>query len=182
MSGLVALAGPILVLTGVLSDSSKITEAMMQKYIEFYYPTTSGTMYEIAFRWGTYVITTGAGPDEELHKDSKPYRGYITMRAFIREGSAQKGFPIYLITPDGSVWTHEETPDIPAETSRDEVTVEKTKYGTSTETVTIRSGLEPIVGHFKANRKTWKLYGKVERAEGGSVLKLAVPGGGSKEN
>ena len=172
----------MLALSGMLADSTQLTEQMMQKYIEFYYPTTSASVYEIAFKWGTYVITTGAGPDEQLHEDSEPYRGYITMRAFIQPGSDVKTLPIYLVTPDGTVWTHESTTDIPAETSRDEVTVEKRAYGTSTQTVTIRSGLEPIVDYFKAHKNTWTPYGKVERSDGGNVLKLAAPRGEGRKN
>lgn len=159
----------------LLAGCSKTTEEQMQEYIEFYYPTTGQYTYEIMFDWGSYVIVTGANADEELHTDSQPYRGYTAMRPQPNPGGEKSNFSIYLITPEGDVVIITSGGEIPELKSRDEVTVEKTEYGTSTQTVTIQSPLEPVVDHFLAHRDQWRAYGKVESVSGRSTFQRISP-------
>ncbi len=155
------------------SGCSKSTEDQMKEYIEFYYPTTGEYTYDIVFDWGSYVITTSHKPDEQVHPDSEPYKGYIVMRPSLKDGS-QSEFPIYLITPEGSVWTHPASNDIPDTKTREEVVTEKSGSVTSTSTTTINSPLEPAVDHFLANKNSWKEYGRLEKAGDGYKLRTQV--------
>jgi len=164
--GTIVLVGICLLLAGC----SKTEDEQMQEYIEFYYPTTGEFTYEILFDWGTYVITTGAGMDEELHPDSEPYKGYIVMRPSPKDESTAGAHLTYLITPDATVWTNG-TADIADVNTREEVVTEKTEYGTSTQTTTIQSPLEPVVDHFKANKEAWTQYGVLEPAGAGYRLR-----------
>jgi len=150
---------------------SAATEPMMRRYIEFYYPSTGESTYEIIFEWGLYSVITGPATDEKVHHDAEPYKGYLTMRPAVKEEKSAPHFPIYLTTPKGVVWTIESYADIPETKSRKEVTVEKGKSGTTTSTVTIESPLEPIIDHFSANPNKWKKYGTLEKTAEGYKLK-----------
>ena len=152
----------------------KSFDQQMQEYMEFYYPTTGQYTYNVTFPWGEYVISTGATADEELHPDSEPYRGYITIRPIIRDSSIVKSMPVFLITPKGEVWINNNPGDIPASSHREEVTIEKSDSSTSTNTVTIESVSEPVIDNFQENKQTWKRYGKLEAAVGGGSVFTAV--------
>jgi len=154
---------------------SKTTEEQMREYIEFYFPSTGQYYYDIVFEWGTYAINTGPDAEEELHADSEPYRGYITMRPHINQNTNLEKLPIYLITPGGEVWITENADSIAESKSRKEITIKKTDYGTSTKTITINSSLEPIVDHYLENKDQWKKYGKLESSNGKYILKLESP-------
>ena len=148
----------------------KSTEEQMREYVEFYYPTTGEYSYDIVFDWGSYVVTTSHKPDEQVHPDSEPYKGYIVMRPSPKERS-QNQFPIYLIAPEGSVWTHPVSDDIPETKTREEVVTEKSGSVTSTSTTTINSPLEPVVDHFLSNKSEWKDYGRLVKDGDGYKLK-----------
>jgi len=146
----------------------------MHEYIEFYYPSTGGFTYDIIFDWGSYIIVTGPNAEEKLNEDSEPYRGYIVMRPDPNPGGEQKNLPIYLITPEGGVFTKIDNAEIPELKTREEVIVEKTEYGTSTMTTTLHSPLEPVVDDFLSNRDQWVPYGRVESSGGKTILTLAA--------
>lgn len=144
---------------------TKTVETQMQEYLEFYYPTTGTNNYQIVFDWGNYIIDTGASADEELHPDSKIYRGYITARTNNRQTPDGEKLKTYLVTPKGDVWTTEAT-DIPETKARQEVTEEKTDQGTTTTTTTINSSSEPVIDYFLAHKEAWKKYGILKSSDG----------------
>ena len=154
----------------VVAGCSKSTEDQMREYIEFYYPTTGEYTYEIVFDWGLYVITTSHKPDEQVHPDSEPYKGYIVMRPSPKE-SSQKEFPLYLITPEGSVWTHAISDAIAETKTREEVVTEKSGSVTSTSITTINSPLEPVVDHFLSHKEEWKDHGRLVKDGDGYRLR-----------
>lgn len=146
----------------IVTGQSKKTEKMMQDYLAFYFPATGESFYEITFDWGSYTFITGAGPDDELHPDSEPYRGFVTARPSPLN-SDEGEMPSFLITPKGEVWVHQEQEgEIPEYNSREEKVVEKDKYGTTTTTTTIQSPLEPLVDHFKEHPEGWNKYGVIQ--------------------
>jgi len=149
----------------ILVSCTKTVETQMQKYLEFYYPTTGTNYYEIAFDWGDYIIDTGASADEELHSDSEPYRGYVTARTSVTATPDGEKLYTYLVTPKGDVWITE-AKDIAESSDRQEVVEEKTDYGTSTSTTTINSTLEPVVDHFLKHKESWKKYGSLKSSNG----------------
>jgi hypothetical protein len=159
-----------LVLLLLVAGCSKSTDDRMREYLEFYYPTTGEYTYDIVFNWGSYVVTTSHKPDEEVHPDSEPYKGYIVMRPSPKE-SSENQFPIYLITPEGSVWTHPVSDAIAKTKTREEVLTEEGGSVTSTSTATIISPLEPVVDHFLSNKGEWKEYGRLEKDGDGFKLK-----------
>ena len=159
-------------ITGVF-DRKKSLAAQLPKYMEFYYPATSTSKvtYNIIFDWGEYIITTEANLNAEVHKDSKPYLGYITMRPEIA-GTAPGTHPqIYLITPDGVVWENTTGENIPAISKREEVIEKKSEFGISKLTNTIQSYSEPVIDHFLANPEKWTLFGNLEICKGKTKLK-----------
>ncbi|MCB0281593.1 MAG: hypothetical protein KDF60_03360 [Calditrichaeota bacterium] len=157
-----------------ITACEKTLEEQMQEYLEFYFPTTGQNSYEIVFEWGHYTISTGATANEELHPDSEPYRGYITMRPVISDSSKVQNLPTYLVTPKGEVWRSFNTKEIRASSHREEITVEKTDTATNTTTVTIESVSEPVIDNFQENRQNWEKYGKLEAAVGGGSVFTAV--------
>ncbi len=148
----------------------KSLQSQIDEYILFYYPTTSQYFYEISFDWGYYIIDTGPALDEVVHKDSEPYKGFITLRPKVTSNAPQEKLATYLITPQGEVWKTF-ADDIPESSSREEVVEEKTEYGTSTSTTTINSTMEPVVNHFKTNKNFWQKYANIEGSEGNYSLK-----------
>ena len=56
--------------------------------------------------------------------------------------------------------------------SREEIVTKETDYGTSTNTTTINSTLEPVVDHFRTNKSDWQKYGKLTSSNGKSTLEL----------
>ena len=140
----------------IIGGCSESTEEQMEKYLEFYFPSTGSYFYEIKFDWGTYLIVTEAKPGEEVHDDSKPYRGFVTMRPSVA-GAGEESFPIYLVTPQGEVWTSNRHDAIPKEKQRKEVVVD----GSSTMTSTITSASEPVIDDFLANKAQWKRHGSL---------------------
>jgi hypothetical protein len=158
-------------LTLVLMSCTKTVESQLQEYLEFYYPTSGTFYYQIAFEWGDYLIDTGAAIDEDLHADSESYRGYITARPSMEETADGQILKTYLVTPDGEVWITTNR-DIPEIKSREEIVTKETDYGTSTNTTTINSTLEPVVDHFRTNKSDWQKYGKLTSSNGKSTLEL----------
>jgi len=149
----------ILMLFVFLSSCTKTTEEQMQEYIEFYYPTSGEFTYNIVFDWGEYEIYTGAKMAEELHPDSEPFKGFITYRPIITDGSLTETIPAYVVTPEGEVWKTTQFDSIPEPAAREEVIEKKTDYGTSTQTRTITSSSEPLILSFKNNKEIWEKYG-----------------------
>jgi hypothetical protein len=164
----------LIILTVFFTACEKTLEQQMQEYMEFYFPTSGQYTYNIAFDWGEYIITTGATGEEELHPDSEPYRGYITMRPIISDSTLVQNLPTYLITPKGVVWQNFNTAGIPASSHREEITVEKSGSTTSTSTVTIESVSEPVIDNFQENKQNWEKYGKLEAAIGGGSVFTSV--------
>ena len=156
----------------LLSGCKKSTEQQMQEYIEFYYPASGQYTYVIDFDWGTYTINTGPGAEEELHAESEPYRGFISIRPDVKQNNLQEKLPVYLVTAKGEVWSNADFEDIPEIKTRKEVVVKKTESGTSTQTTTIQSALEPVVDHFLKNGESWTKYGVLESSNGKYTLKL----------
>ncbi|MDZ7736087.1 MAG: hypothetical protein U5P41_08280 [Gammaproteobacteria bacterium] len=76
------------------------------------------------FDWGEYLITTHAKPDEQVHPDSEPYRGYITLRPSANVDEKGQSLFIYLVTPEGDVWRHANDGSIPESTVREEIVKE----------------------------------------------------------
>ena len=62
-----------LALLVIIGGCSESTEEQMEKYLEFYFPSTGSYSYEIKFDWGSYLIVTETKPGEKVHADSKPY-------------------------------------------------------------------------------------------------------------
>jgi len=155
----------------MLLSCSKTVESQMQKYLEFYYPTSGTYFYQIAFEWGEYVIDTGAKEDEEVHTDSEKYKGYITARPSVAATPDGEKLYTYLVTPDGQVFVTSAR-DIPETNSRQEVTTEEGAGGTTTSTTTINSSLEPVVDYFLSNNNAWQKYGTLTSSGGQSTLHL----------
>jgi hypothetical protein len=150
---------------------SDTVESQMQKYLEFYYPTSGKYFYQITFEWGDYTIDTGHKPDDDVHPDSEKYKGYVTARTSVEQTPEGEKLFNYLVTPQGEVWITEAR-DIPEFSERQEVTEEKTNYGTSTRTSTINSSMEPVIEHFLAHKNAWRKYGTITASGGQSTLKL----------
>ncbi len=137
----------------------------MQQYMEFYYPTTGKFFYQITFDWGNYTIDTEVSLDEEVHKKSVVYKGYITMRPNVNKTPEGEELLIFLITPKGQVWASKDF-SIPESKSRQEVVEEKTEYGKSTSTTTINSTSEPIIDNFLNAKESWSKYGELKSNDG----------------
>ena len=149
----------ILSLLIIISGCSKSTEEQIQEYMEFYYPTSGEYTYNIVFDWGEYEIFTGAKMDEDVHPESEPFKGFITFRPFVTDAALTADIPVYLITPDGEVWKTMQGSSIAENNARQEVTEEKTDFGTSTQTRTINSTSEPVIISFKNDKGIWEKYG-----------------------
>ena len=109
---------------------------LTRQYLEFYYPVRNQSYYQVTYDWGTCHIIMCGGPDEDVHEDSRPYLGYAVHRPVPRDPARRGEHPTFVVTPQAEVWAHAETGDIPASSSRQEVTEEKAAHGTSTRTVT----------------------------------------------
>ena len=144
--------------------------------MEFYYPTTGKITYNIIFDWGEYIITTEDKPNADVHTNSKPYLGYITFRPEVAKPklkpSLNQPIPFYVITPGGEVWENVTGHGIAVASKRQEVTKERSAHGISTKTLTIESGSEAIIDHFKAHPEKWTPYGRLERRGAKVRLKL----------
>jgi hypothetical protein len=165
----------MLIIGSTMTGCNQTPKDQIVQAMEFYYPTggvNQETTYEIMHDWGTYVITTGAGPNAKLSTEREPYRGYITIRAIKADSTSQENFPSYLITPSGEAWTCEAIcSDVPQTKEREEITTEESEYGVVTSSTFISSSLEPIVDHFKSTPGAWKRYGKLEtNGDNNSVL------------
>ncbi len=145
--------------TFLLAGCEETLDDQMTEYMEFYYPSTGDFWYDIAFDWGSYLITTHDKMDEEVHPDSEPFRGYVTLRPTVATPAEGLDPKLFLINPDGEVWTIERAVDIAKSTTREEVTVERVQGGTMTQTRTIQSESEPVILHFLANQGAWSRYG-----------------------
>ncbi len=164
----------MLVIALMLLSCSKTVEQQMHEYIEFYYPTTGQYTYSVIFDWGEYVITTETPAGGEVHPDSKPYQGYITMRPNISALPNGQKLPVYLITYEGDVWKTEANDNIPETRNRKEVSEEKSASGTMTHTITIESVSEPVIDSYLTNQQAWMHYGKMVPGNGAqSSLELA---------
>jgi hypothetical protein len=130
--------------------------------MEFYYPTSGKMTYFIKFDWGEYIVTTEDKNGTEVHVDSKPYLGYITFRPKITKQPSKEPPGYYVITPEGIVWENLTGQGIPKTSERQEITMNKTEYGTSTQTITVQSVSEPLIDHFKAHPEQWRRYGKLD--------------------
>lgn len=144
----------------------------LRKYMEFYYPSTSKTTYEVLFPWGTYVITTEDPLSAEVHEDSKPYQGYITFRPIVTNSSDQLQPSLFVITPEGEVWENPSGEGIQKEKQRKEIVTEEHGSGIMTSTTTITSVSEPVIDHFKTNKDQWHRYGNLEILKGKTRLTL----------
>ncbi len=133
------------------------TDLMLKKYLEFYFPSSGRFIYEIAFDWSTYVITTHRKLDEQPHPDSRKYRGYVTMRPSLPEA---EGKPLlhYLATPKGEVWVIRDDAGIVKSRQRRE----EVKSGSMTATTIITSVSEPLIEHFLAQPSKWKKFGRLK--------------------
>lgn len=151
---------------------SKTPQQQVEEYMKLYYPSTTGSYYSIVFDWGSYEIITSDPVGTKVHEDSKPYLGYITMRPDVKGPTGDFKPAIYLITPEGVVWSAEASTAIAKEKERKEVTVTKTDFGSSTSTSTINAANEPIIDHFKANAAAWKKYGTL-KSTGGAFSDLS---------
>lgn len=152
-----------------LAGCARSPQEQVEEYMRFYYPATSENFYDITFDWGRYEIITSDPIGSEVHPDSQPYLGYITMRPHVTGPSGDFKPAIYLITPEGAVWSIAGDADIAMEKSRDEVTVEESTHGTATTTITHNAPNEPIIDHFKGNPSMWQKYGTLKAVEGGSA-------------
>ena len=148
-------------LTGKGGKSGKL-DSQIKKYLEFYYPTTGQITYNIVYKWGEYIITTHDKLNTKVHEDSKPYLGYITHRPIVTKPDPNNKPKTYLITPQGAVWEHTGTTEIPERNHRVEETVEKHEHSTSTKTLTIESVSEPVIDHFLVNKAEWHQLGQLE--------------------
>jgi hypothetical protein len=145
----------------------------MKKYLEFYFPTTGAASYTILYDWGEYLVITEAGPRDELHPDTEPYRGFVTMRPYPAEGtSVVPAPPIYCITPAGEVWTTTETAAVPAIKKRVEV---QDKGGGTVLTTTIESPGEAVIDSFHDDREIWARFGTLEVKGGKTRFKAVRP-------
>lgn len=143
----------------------------MKKYLEFYFPTTGAASYNVVHEWGEYLITTEAGPDDQLHPDSEPYRGFVTMRPYVAAGRAiAPPPPVYCITPAGEVWTTADAAAIPAAKERVEV---EDKGGGMTLTTTIESASEAVIDCFRESCEIWTRIGALEVKGGRTRFKPA---------
>lgn len=145
-------------LVAVSACGAKSTQDHVDEYLAFYYPTTGEYFYIIDFEWGYYQIDTFPKPDEDVHPDSEPYRGFITMRPSADTDEEGKPLKIYLVTPEGEVWRRDRDDSIPPTSSRKEVTVD----GSTTMTTTIESPGEPVIDDYRANPQAWSRYARLE--------------------
>ena len=136
--------------------------SQLKKYMEFYYPTTGQFTYNVAFDWGNYIITTENALTTQVHNDSKPYLGFITLRPVVKDSGSSEKPMVYLITPRGEVWENSARSNIPQENTRVEETVEKTAHGKSTMSVTYTSVSEPVIDHFRTQPNEWTKLGQLE--------------------
>lgn len=142
-----------------LAGCDRGPEGEIEDYLTFYYPTTGRVYYQMAYDWGDYLIETGPSADEELHPDSEPYRGFVTMRPAAGAAPPDPAFAMYLATPEGEVWRADTGTDIAETSQREEVTVETTDNATATTTMTVQSYAEPVIDDFLANPDRWTRYG-----------------------
>ena len=144
----------------------------MEEYLEFYFPATTAASYNVVHDWGEYLIIAGAGPEEVLHPDSEPYRGFVIMRPLVTANrTVTPTPPIYCVTPDGEVWITTDTAAIPAVKTREEVADQGDGM---TVTTTIESQAEPVIDSFRENRAIWTRVGRLE-VGGGSTSFKAEP-------
>ena len=145
--------------TFLLAGCEESLDDQMTEYMEFYYPSSGAFWYDIAFDWGSYLITTHDKLDEEVHPDSERFRGYVTLRPTVTAPGEGLDPKLFLISPQGEVWSLERSVDIAKSTTREEVTVERVQGGTMTRTRTVNSESEPVIDHFLANPAAWRRYG-----------------------
>ncbi len=107
--------------TVLLAGCEETLDDQMTEYMEFYYPSTGAFWYDIAFDWGSYLITTHDKMDEEVHPDSERFRGYVTLRPTVTAPSEGLDPKLFLISPQGEVWSIARSVDIAKSTSREEV-------------------------------------------------------------
>lgn len=163
--------------TFLLAGCEKSLDDQMTEYMEFYYPSSGAFWYDIAFDWGSYLITTHDKLDEEVHPDSERFRGYVTLRPTVAAPAEGLDPKVFLISPQGEVWSIERSVDIAKSTTRDEVIVERVQGGTMTQTRTINSESEPVIDHFLANPAAWDRYGTMVADGDGFELERAATGG-----
>lgn len=147
----------VLMVLGLAGCGPKTTQNMVDEYLAFYYPTTGDFFYQIVFDWGEYLITTHARPDEAVHPDSEPYRGYITFRPSADTDEQGRPLMIYLVAPDGNVWMHANDGTIPESSVREEVI----KDGSMTTTTTIDSPGEPVIQSYLQTPGAWQRYAQL---------------------
>ena len=147
-------------------------EIDLRKYMVFYYPSTNQATYTIVFPWGNYTITTEDSLSVEVHEDSKPYLGFITLRPTIATPSNHVKPSLFLITPEGEVWEKSTGQGIPNEKERKEIIEKKHESGITTTTRTICSVSEPVIDHFRTNKEQWTKYGILELIKGKTRLKI----------
>ncbi len=146
-----------LMVLGLGACEPKSTQAQIDEYLAFYYPTTGDYFYQIVFDWGEYLIITHPKPNEQVHPDSEPYRGYITFRPSVETDDKGDPLMIYLVTPKGDVWMHANNGSIPESTVREEVV----KEGSMTTTTTIDSPSEPVIKDYLQNPGNWQHYAQL---------------------
>ena len=108
----------------LLMGCEESLDDQIAEYMEFYYPSTTESYYDIVFDWGSYVITTHDKPGAGVHEDSQKYLGYITLRPDVAAPAEGLDPQVYLIAPDGAVWSIERSVDIAKRSERQEITVE----------------------------------------------------------
>ena len=143
----------------LLMGCEESLDDQMTEYMEFYYPASTESYYDIVFDWGSYLIYTHDRPGAEVHADSAKYLGYITLRPEVATPAEGLDPQVYLIAPDGEVWSIERSVDIAKRSERQEVTVERLQGSTSTMTRTINSTSEPVIDHFLVDQSAWNRYG-----------------------
>jgi len=138
----------------------------MVRYLEFYFPPSTAASYNVVHEWGQYLIVTEAGPEDSLHPDSEPYRGFMTFRPYVAEGRTVSPAPlIYCVTPQGEVWVTSDVAAVPATKRREEIV---DRGGGSTTVTTIESPSEAVIDSFRENPEIWTRMGTLE-VRGGST-------------
>lgn len=156
-----AILVAVLLCAGCWQDAES---RLINKYLAFYYPTTGNYTYEIVHDNGSWLIHTGHDVQADTHPDSQPYRGFIVMRAQKDGTIAGAESTVYLITPDGAVWTRADDGSIPAWTERLETQVTETAASTSVLETRIRSFSEPVIDDFLANPEAWQHYKNLKKS------------------
>lgn len=150
------------------------TQDLVDDYLAFYYPTSGQFYYIVNFEWGSYTIDTFPKAEEQVHPDSAPYKGFITLRPSAETDAQNKPLHIFLVTAAGDVWMRAPDGSIPASSTRQEVVKEETENGVSTVTSTIVSAGEPVIDDYLENPDNWQPYGRlVASGDGYRLQRLA---------